>query len=69
MIGLKNSSLGLISGAGTFIVLSTIHYWIRGLVGMGGGDIKLIAAVGALLGIKYVFLVIFLSAFIAFSPI
>ena len=31
---------------------------------MGGGDIKLIAAVGALLGIKYVFLVIFLSAFI-----
>ncbi len=64
LIGLKNSSLGLISGAGTFIVLSTIHYWIRGLVGMGGGDIKLIAAVGALLGIKYVFLVIFLSAFI-----
>jgi len=64
LIGLKNSSLGLIAGAGTFIILSTIHYWIRGLVGMGGGDIKLIAAVGALLGVEHVFLVIFLSAFI-----
>ena len=31
---------------------------------MGGGDIKFIAAVGALLGLKQVFLVIFLSAFI-----
>jgi leader peptidase (prepilin peptidase)/N-methyltransferase len=63
LIGLKESLLGLISGAGIFLFSSEVYYRVRGRVGMGGGDIKFIAAVGALLGLKQVFLVIFLSAF------
>ena len=63
LVGLKDSSLGLIAGGGTFLLTSEIYYRVRGIVGMGGGDIKFITAVGALLGLKQVFLVIFLSAF------
>ena len=64
LFGLKESLLGLISGGGIFLLSSEIYYQVRGRVGMGGGDIKFIAAVGALLGLKQVLLVIFLSAFI-----
>ena len=63
LVGLKDSSLGLIAGGGIFLLISEIYYRVRGSVGMGGGDIKFIAAIGALLGLKQVFLVIFLSAF------
>lgn len=64
LVGLKDSSIGLLVGGGTFLIISRIYYWIRGRVGMGGGDIKLIAAVGALLGWQQVILIIFLSAFV-----
>ena len=64
LFGLKESLLGLISGGGIFLLSSELYYQVRGRVGMGGGDIKFIAAVGALLGLKQVLLVIFLSAFI-----
>ena len=64
LVGLKESLLGLMSGGGIFLFSSEVYYRVRGRVGMGGGDIKFIAVVGALLGLKQVFLVIFLSAFI-----
>ena len=64
LIGLKDSFIGLLVGGGTFLITSEIYYRIRGNVGMGGGDIKLIAAIGALLGWQKVILIIFLSAFI-----
>ena len=64
LFGLKESLLGLISGGGIFLLSSELYYQVRGRVGMGGGDIKFIAAVGALLGLKQVLLVIFLSSFI-----
>jgi len=63
LIGLIASSLGLICGGGILLLSSEVYYRVRGHIGMGGGDIKLIAAVGALLGLQQVFLVIFLSAF------
>ncbi len=63
LVGPKESLLGLISGGGLFLFCSEIYYRVRGRVGMGGGDIKFIAAIGALLGLKQVLLVIFLSAF------
>jgi leader peptidase (prepilin peptidase)/N-methyltransferase len=63
LVGLKDSSLGLIVGGSTFLIISEIYYRIRGRVGMGGGDIKFIAAAGALLGIQQVILIIFISSF------
>jgi len=62
LVGLKDSSIGLLVGGGTFLLTSEVYYRVRGRVGMGGGDIKFIAAVGALLGWQQVLLVIFLSA-------
>ena len=60
LVGLKDSSIGLLLGGGTFLIISEIYYWLRGSIGMGGGDIKLIAAVGALLGWQQVILIIYL---------
>lgn len=63
LVGLKNSAVGLLVGGGTFLIISQLYYWFRGRVGIGGGDIKFIAAAGALLGWKQVILIIFLGAF------
>ena len=63
LVGLKASVIGLLVGGGTFLIVSEVYYRVRGRVGMGGGDIKFIAAAGALLGWQQVILVIFISAF------
>jgi len=63
LVGSKNSLIGLLVGAGSFLIISETYYRIRGTVGIGGGDIKFIAGIGALLGWQQVILVIFLSAF------
>ncbi|KMP11259.1 hypothetical protein UZ36_05080 [Candidatus Nitromaritima sp. SCGC AAA799-C22] len=63
LVGWKASATGLVAGGGTFYLISLVYYQIRGTAGMGGGDIKFIAAIGALLGWQQVILVIFLSAF------
>lgn len=57
LIGPINSGLGFLVGGGLFYLIAIVS---RG--GMGGGDIKYIAAVGALLGWQQVLLVIFLGA-------
>ena len=64
LVGIKDSSLGLIAGGSIFFIISEIYYRIRGRIGMGGGDIKFIAAAGALLGVQQVVLIIFISSFI-----
>ena len=57
LVGPINSVLGFLLGGGLFYLLAVLS---RG--GMGGGDIKFIAAVGALLGWQKVLLVIVLGA-------
>jgi len=57
LTGPINSGLGFLLGGGLFYLLAVLS---RG--GMGGGDIKFIAAAGALLGCQKVLLVIFLGA-------
>ena len=63
LIGLKDALIGLLVGGGIFLTISEAYYRARGIVGMGGGDIKFISAAGALLGWQQVILVIFISAF------
>ena len=58
-IGFVDSILGLLIGGGLFYLLAVLSNG-----GMGGGDIKYIAAAGALLGWQKVLLVIFIGAFL-----
>lgn len=56
-VGIKNSLSGVMLGGGLFYTVALIS---RG--GMGGGDIKLIAMIGAFLGWKEVLLTIFIAS-------
>tara|TARA_Y100001960_G_scaffold165102_1_gene173361 strand:- start:213 stop:986 length:774 start_codon:yes stop_codon:yes gene_type:complete len=58
-IGYIDSLLGCFLGGGLFYFLAVLSNG-----GMGGGDIKYIAAVGALVGWKKVLLIIFIGAFL-----
>lgn len=57
LLGFKTSVIGLLAGGGLFYVIAILS---RG--GMGGGDIKMMAMVGALMGWKAVLLTIFLGS-------
>ncbi len=62
MNGLWDSLLGLLVGGGIFWALAEGYWRLRGAVGMGGGDIKYIAAAGALVGWVQVLFIIFIGA-------
>ena len=49
-VGLLNSVLGLLLGGGLLWVLAWASPYLFGKVGMGGGDIKLLAMIGAFMG-------------------
>jgi len=57
LLGFTSSALGLLAGGGLFYAIAVVS---KG--GMGGGDIKLMAMVGALMGWKAVLLTIFLGS-------
>ncbi|MDD5433893.1 MAG: A24 family peptidase, partial [Nitrospira sp.] len=57
--GFKNSVAGVIIGGGLFYIIAVVS---RG--GMGGGDIKLIAMIGAFLGWTNVIITIMLASFL-----
>ncbi|MFQ5716458.1 MAG: prepilin peptidase [Nitrospinales bacterium] len=59
LIGFRESLTGFFVGGGLFYAIAVLS---KG--GMGGGDIKLIAAAGALLGWQKTLLVIFLASFL-----
>jgi leader peptidase (prepilin peptidase)/N-methyltransferase len=56
-VGLGSALLGVVIGGGLFLFIAIVS---RG--GMGGGDIKLTAMIGAFLGWQGVFVTIFLAA-------
>ncbi len=62
MNGVWDSLIGLALGGGMFLLLAEGYYRMRGSVGMGGGDIKYIAAAGALMGWVQVLFIIFIGA-------
>lgn len=59
ILGLKASLLGFVIGGGVYYALALVS---RG--GMGGGDIKMMAMVGAFMGWKAVLLISFIGSFI-----
>jgi leader peptidase (prepilin peptidase)/N-methyltransferase len=59
-----NSLLGILLGGGSLFVVATLYQWLFKREGMGGGDVKLLAMIGAFLGWDAVILTILLSSLI-----
>ncbi|MCZ6513324.1 MAG: prepilin peptidase [Nitrospinae bacterium] len=60
--GFSDSLIGLLLGGGMFFLLAEGYFRLKGVIGMGGGDIKYIAAAGALMGWTQVLFIIFIGA-------
>lgn len=60
--GLRVAMFGMVVGSGTLSLLAWGYLRLRKIEGMGGGDIKLAAMLGALLGWKLVVLTFFMAA-------
>ena len=61
-ISWQESALGLCVGGGLFYSIAAAYYLFAKRAGMGGGDIKLLAMIGALLGWQALPFVVFCSA-------
>ncbi len=59
-----NSLIGILVGGGSLFLVATLYQWLFKREGMGGGDIKLLAMIGAFLGWKAVILTILLGSLI-----
>jgi leader peptidase (prepilin peptidase) / N-methyltransferase len=46
----KSSLIGILAGGGVLWAVAEGYHWLTGREGMGGGDIKLLAMIGAFLG-------------------
>ncbi len=62
---LIQSALGLVCGYGVLLVTALIGNFLFKKESMGGGDLKLMAMMGAFIGWKYVLFVFMLSPFVA----
>ena len=63
-ISFKDAFLGTLLGGGSLFLIAYSYYLLTKREGMGGGDIKLLAMIGAFLGWKAIPLVIFISSLI-----
>lgn len=59
-----NSLIGVLLGGGSLFLVATLYQWLFKREGLGGGDVKLLAMIGAFLGWKAVILTILLSSLI-----
>jgi leader peptidase (prepilin peptidase)/N-methyltransferase len=62
--GWLNSLTGILLGGGCLLLVAYGYYWLTGKEGMGGGDIKLLAMMGAFLGWKAVPFIIFAGSLV-----
>ncbi len=59
-----NSLMGVLLGGGSLFLVATTYQWLFKREGMGGGDIKLLAMIGAFLGWKAVILTILFGSLV-----
>ena len=59
---LGESLLGVAVGAGTLLLLALVYHWLRKREGLGGGDVKFAAMLGAIFGWKAIFFIFLLSS-------
>ena len=60
--GWANSVIGILVGGGVLLILAWVSPYVFGKEGMGGGDIKFLAMVGAFLGWKAVLLALMIAS-------
>ncbi len=58
----KDVLIGILFGGGSLYAVAMVYYLLRKQEGMGGGDIKLLAMIGAATGLKGVLFTIFASS-------
>jgi leader peptidase (prepilin peptidase)/N-methyltransferase len=61
---IKQVFLGILFGGGTLYFVALVYYLLKKQEGMGGGDIKLLAMIGAATGVNGVFFTIFTGSLI-----
>ena len=62
--GILNSLIGILVGGGSLFLVAFGYYFVTGREGMGGGDIKLLAMIGAFLSWQGVIITIFVGSFV-----
>ncbi len=62
--GALDSLIGFLAGGGFFWIIGEIYYRMSGVVGLGGGDVKLTAMIGAILGWESLISTIFAGCFL-----
>ena len=60
--GLFESLLGLVAGGTILLLISEVYYRIRNEVGLGMGDVKMLAMIGAFLGWKLMLVALVLAS-------
>lgn len=60
--GLEDSLLGVALGAGILLAIRWLWFWWKGVDGMGLGDVKMLAMIGAFLGWQHVWVVLFFAS-------
>ena len=60
----KESLLGLLAGGGSLLLVGWVYYLIKKAEGMGGGDVKLMAMIGIIIGWKGILFTIFVSSLV-----
>lgn len=61
-VSIVDSLLGILAGGGSLLLVATAYSLLTGREGMGGGDIKLLAMIGAMVGWQGVLFTIFASS-------
>lgn len=61
-LGWQDSAIGILAGGGSFYLIALVYYLITRREGMGGGDIKLLAMIGAFQGWQALPFVVFISS-------
>lgn len=61
--GVRDAAIGVLAGGGVLWLIGEAYYRYSGIEGMGGGDVKMLAMIGAFLGWKLMLVTLVLSSF------
>jgi leader peptidase (prepilin peptidase)/N-methyltransferase len=61
--GWRSAAIGALAGGGVLLAIAELYYRVRGEEGLGMGDVKMLAMIGAFLGWDQMLLTLVLSSF------